>query len=108
MSDAAFSAAAARRLCLLLRAAAAERVRWPRLRLFGAPALFLAMLAFFAGAIVGMVERRNDFMEPKLLQDGSSQFQGLDSRGNPGDHLLQNLDPLGRFGDLPRIGAHYH
>jgi hypothetical protein len=64
------------------------------------------MLAFFAGAIVGMVERRNAFMEPKLLQDGSIQFQGLDSRGNPGDHLLQNLDPLGRFGDLPRIGAH--
>ena len=106
MSDAAFSAAAARRLCLLLRAAAAERVRWPRLRLFGAPAFFLAMLAFFAGAIVGMVERRNDCMEPKWLQDGSIQFQGLDSRGNPGDHLLQNLDPHWRFGDLPRIGAH--
>ena len=89
-------------------AAAAEpfRARWTLLRPFGAPALFLAMLAFFAGAIVGMVERRNDFMEPKWLQDGSIQFQGLDSRGNPGDHLLQNLDPHWRFGDLPRIGAH--
>ena len=98
-------------------AAAAEpfRARWTLLRPFGAPALFLgapfgglSALAFFAGAIVGMVERRNDFIEPKWLQDGSIQFQGLDSRCNPGDHLLQNLDPLGRFGDLPRMGAHDH